>query len=83
MHTNLCIICVRNGKGNNASGACSKNFLGSQELVADVTDGGVDLAKVEIEALSEDLQAMSLGERVAYVGASVPLHRKSVYLNAY
>lgn len=51
----------------NASGAGSKNFLGSQELVADVTDGGIDLANVEKAALPEDLQAMSLGEREAYV----------------
>ncbi len=51
----------------NASGAGSKNFLGSQELVADVAAGRVDLATVEKESLPDNLQAMRPKERQAYV----------------
>jgi len=51
----------------NASKAGVKNFLGSQELVADVESGRVEIATVAIEKLPEKLQAMSPAERKAYV----------------
>ncbi len=51
----------------NASKAGVKNFLGSQELVADVESGRVDMATVATEKLPEELQAMSPAERKAYV----------------
>jgi Mg-chelatase subunit ChlD len=51
----------------NAGKAGSKNFLGSQELVADVASGRVDMTAVKPEELPENLQAMSPAERRAYV----------------
>jgi hypothetical protein len=51
----------------NASKAGSKNFLGSQELVADVASGRVDMAALKPEDLPQDLRTMRPAERQAYV----------------
>lgn len=53
----------------NASEAGLKNFVGSQELVADVAAGKVDLAKLKKEELPESLQKLTPGERAAEVKA--------------
>jgi Mg-chelatase subunit ChlD len=51
----------------NASRAGSKNFLGTQELVADVISGRVDMEAVKTEDLPENLQSMGPAERKAYI----------------
>ena len=51
----------------NASRAGSKNFLGTQELVADVISGRVAMEAVKTEDLPENLQAMGPAERKAYI----------------
>ncbi len=51
----------------NASRAGSKNFLGTQELVADVISGRVDMEAVKTEELPENLQSMGPAERKAYI----------------
>jgi len=51
----------------NASRAGSKNFLGTQELVADVISGRVDMEAVKTEDLPENLQSMGSADRKAYI----------------
>jgi len=54
----------------NASDAGVINAIGDSELVADVTSGRVDLAKVEADKLPEPLQALSVDERKKLVSES-------------
>ena len=54
----------------NASDAGVINAIGDSELVADVTSGRVDLAKVEADKLPEPLQALSVEERKKLVSES-------------
>ncbi len=51
----------------NASEAGSDNFLGSRELVMDVSSGQIDLEKLEIDQLDERLQKMTTQQRKEYV----------------
>jgi Mg-chelatase subunit ChlD len=47
----------------NASAAGDTNAIGDSELVADVSSGRVDIAKVEADKLPEPLQSLSVDER--------------------
>jgi hypothetical protein len=51
----------------NAGKAGTKNFLGSQELVDDVSSGRVALEDVKEKELPEELKGMSLQERKTFV----------------
>ncbi len=53
----------------NATSAGAKNFLGSQELVSDVTDGKVAVDKLTADDLPADMRPMTTAERKKHVAA--------------